>query len=254
MKNKKKTKKIVKKKTSTNTKNNKILLIANFVQAVLIILLGIYIYDMKLNIKKIEEEKEAAIKEEASKKGENYVFLGDSITDWYPISEFFSDDTPIINSGFAGDKTKDLLNDMDETVYRYNPTKVFIQIGTNDLNCDDSNGDIAYDNIAKMIDNIKKNRPYAKIYLESIYPVNQSDNEKIVKSTTGKRRNEDIIKLNEKLKKFCEENNVEYVDVYSALADEDGNLKIEYTVDGLHLSTEGYSVVSKLLKTYIKEK
>ena len=248
MKKKRKTKKKVNK-----SKNNKVLIMINCVQAVLILVLALYIWNTKSEIKELEQAKEQAVKEEAAKKGENYVFLGDSITDWYPISKFFSDDTPIINSGFAGDKTKDLLIDMDETVYRYNPTKVFIQIGTNDLNCDDSNGEQAYNNIVKMIKNIKKNRPYAEVYVESIYPVNQTDDERINKSTTGKRTNEDIKELNSQLEEYCKNNDVKYIDMYNELVDENGNLKLEYTVDGLHLSTEGYSVVSDVLKTYIKE-
>ena len=241
------------KKKKNNTKINKVLLLSNFIELVLIIILATYMWNIKSSYKRLEVEKNEAVKA-ADRKGDNYVFLGDSITDWYPISDFFSDDTPIINSGFAGDKTKDLLKDMDETVYRYNPTKVFIQIGTNDLNCDDSNGEVAYNNIVKMIKNIKKNRPYTKIYLESVYPVNQTDDEKIIKTTTGKRTNEDIMKLNSKLKEYCEDNDVIYVDIYDVLLDDEGNLKLEYTVDGLHLSTEGYSVVSKVLKQYIKEK
>ena len=248
MKKKRKTKRKVNK-----SKNNKVLIMINCVQAVLILVLALYIWNTKSEIKELEQAKEQAVKEEAAKKGENYVFLGDSITDWYPISKFFSDDTPIINSGFAGDKTKDLLIDMDETVYRYNPTKVFIQIGTNDLNCDDSNGEQAYNNIVKMIKNIKKNRPYAEVYVESIYPVNQTDDERINKSTTGKRTNEDIKELNSQLEEYCKNNDVKYIDMYNELVDENGNLKLEYTVDGLHLSTEGYSVVSDVLKTYIKE-
>ena len=55
------------------------------------------------------------------------------------------------------------------------------------------------------------------------------------------------------LKKYCESNNINYIDVYSELADEDGNLKLEYTKEGLHLSQEGYSVVSNILKKYITE-
>lgn len=247
--NKKKTKK------SNNTSvASKLLLALSILQFIIIIGLIVYTFNINNTIKDLKSENDKLTKElSKNKRDDNYVFLGDSITDWYPISEFFSDDTPIINSGFAGDKTKDLLNDMDETVYRYNPTKVFIQIGTNDLNCDDSNGDIAYENIVKMIENIKTNRPSAEIYLESIYPVNQTDNEKIVKSTTGKRTNEDIIKVNTKLKEYCSNHDVIYVDIYNALLDDEGNLKLDYTDDGLHLSTEGYSVVSDVLKQYIKE-
>lgn len=142
---------------------------------------------------------------------------------------------------------------MDETVYKYNPTKVFIQVGTNDLNCEDSNSEVAYNNIIKIISNIKKNRPNAQIYLESIYPVNQSDDEKIQKETTGKRNNEEIEELNEQLEEYCKNNEVKFVDMYKELVDKDGNLKLEYTADGLHLSTEGYTKVSNVLKKYIKE-
>ena len=66
-------------------------------------------------------------------KNENIVFLGDSITDWYPFEEMYSNDIPIVNSGIAGYETKDILNRMDDLVYKFNPTKVFILIGTNDI-------------------------------------------------------------------------------------------------------------------------
>ena len=36
--------------------------------------------------------------------------------------------------------------------------------------------------IKKIVKNIKNNRPYTKIYLESIYPINNSNDEKIDKT------------------------------------------------------------------------
>jgi lysophospholipase L1-like esterase len=243
-----------KRKTKKNikTKNNKVLIMLNLIQTALIIVLALFIWNTETEIKNIEKDKEKAVKEVKTKQGKNYVLLGDSITDWYPISDFFDDDTPIINSGFAGYKTKDLLNNLDETVYRYNPTKVFIQIGTNDLNSDDSNSEIAYDNILELIKEIKTNRPYAEIYLESIYPVNQ-DCEKTNKQSTGKRENKEIVKLNNKLKEYSKENGVTYLDMYNKLSDENGNLKPEYTYDGLHLNSDGYSKVSNEIKKCIEE-
>lgn len=243
-----------KRKTKKNVKykNNKVLITLNLIQTVFIIVLALFIWNTETEIKNIEKDKEQAIKEVEAKQGKNYVFLGDSITDWYPFSNFFDDDTPIINSGFAGYKTNDLLNNLDETVYRYNPTKVFIQIGTNDLNSEDSNSEIAYENIVKIVKEIKKNRPYTEIYLESIYPVNQ-DCEKTNKQSTGKRENEEIVKLNEKLKEYSEKNNVTYLDMYNKLSDNGGNLKPEYTDDGLHLNFDGYSKVSNEIKKCIGE-
>lgn len=241
-----------KSKKNIKTKNNKVLIMLNLIQTVLIIVLALFIWNTETEMKNIEKAKEKAVKEVKTKQGKNYVFLGDSITDWYPFNEFFDGNTPIINSGFAGYKTKDLLNNLDETVYRYNPTKVFIQIGTNDLNSDDSNSEIAYDNILELIKEIKTNRPYAEIYLESIYPVNQ-DCEKTNKQSTGKRENKEIVKLNNKLKEYSKENGVTYLDMYNKLSDENGNLKPEYTYDGLHLNSDGYSKVSNEIKKCIEE-
>ena len=62
---------------------------------------------------------------------DNFVFLGDSITAYYPTNELYND-LPVINSGVASYTTTDILNNLDEMVMVYNPTKVFILIGTND--------------------------------------------------------------------------------------------------------------------------
>ena len=63
---------------------------------------------------------------------DNFVFLGDSITDFYPLEEFY-DNLPVVNSGVAGYKTTDILSRIDSMVTIYNPTKVFLLIGTNDV-------------------------------------------------------------------------------------------------------------------------
>ena len=82
------------------------------------------------NNKTNAKEKEKTRKDEINKY-ENIVFLGDSITEFYPIDEIYGD-LPIIKSGIAGYKTDDLLPKLEEMVYRYNPTSVYLLIGTND--------------------------------------------------------------------------------------------------------------------------
>ena len=62
----------------------------------------------------------------------NIVFLGDSITQGYNLSNYFNN-YPVINSGISGNTTRDVLNDMYGRVYQYNPSKVVILIGTNDI-------------------------------------------------------------------------------------------------------------------------
>lgn len=183
---------------------------------------------------------------------DNYVFLGDSITDWYDLDKYF-EGLPVVNSGVSGYSTNNILNNMNKMVYQYNPSKVFILIGINDLELkvDD---DVVVNNIRKIIQGIKKNRRYAKIYVESIYPINNSDDDKIEGSIiNGNRKNSDIIDINNKLVKLAEEEGVTYIDLHKELVDDNGLLKIEYTVDGLHLSSEGYEKVTEVLRKYINE-
>lgn len=183
---------------------------------------------------------------------DNYVFLGDSITDWYDLDKYF-EGLPVVNSGVSGYSTNNILNNMNKMVYQYNPSKVFILIGINDLELkvDD---DVVVNNIRKIVQGIKKNRRYAKIYVESIYPINNSDDDKIEGSIiNGNRKNSDIIDINNKLVKLAEEEGVTYIDLHKELVDDNGLLKIEYTVDGLHLSSEGYEKVTEVLRKYINE-
>ncbi len=189
---------------------------------------------------------------EDTKVDNNYLFLGDSITEFYDLEKYYKD-FPVVNSGVCGNTTEDILNNMNNRVYKYNPSKVFILIGTNDF-VKDIEMDDTVENIKKIVDNIKENRPYCKIYLESILPINNTDDDKIDMSVVDtKRSNSKIMKINKKLEKLASEEDTVYIDVYNNLLDDDGNLDLDYTVEGLHLSNDGYEVVTDILKKYIEE-
>lgn len=187
---------------------------------------------------------------EELKKKENIVFLGDSITEIYPINKIYGD-LPIIKSGVSGYKTEDILKRMDSMVYRYNPTKVILLIGTNDISKDISEENLnkTQKNIEKIINGIKKNRKNAKIYIESIYPVNRNMKIEMV----SERTNEAIKQLNKKIKKYCKEDNITYINMYDELLDSDGNFDSELTYDGLHPSSLGYAKITRILLPYIYE-
>ena len=173
---------------------------------------------------------------------DNYVFLGDSITEGYDLEEFFPD-KPVINSGVSGYRAKDLLSRLDNMVYRYNPSKVFLLIGTNDIAIG-KDKDYIIERIGKIIDEIKLNRKYTEIYVESIYPIN---------SNKIKNRSNDFInELNNEIQLLCKEKEVKYINVHKLLLDENGELSENYSDDGLHLTYEGYEVVTEKLEKYLK--
>ncbi|MBE6157878.1 MAG: hypothetical protein E7160_03700 [Firmicutes bacterium] len=174
----------------------------------------------------------------------NYLFLGDSITDYYDLDKYY-EDLPVVNSGISGNVTNDILDNMKGRVYKYNPSKVFLLIGTNDLQKGKDKEEIV-SNIRKIIENIKENRSYAEVYLESIYPV---DEEGI---SSGKRKNKDIREINKELKEYCSDNNIKFIDMYKELvSDEEDNLNRDYTEDGLHLNDAGYEIVTGVIKKYL---
>ena len=178
---------------------------------------------------------------------ESIVFLGDSITSRYDLNKYFPNYN-VYNSGIAGNMTKDILENMENRVFIYNPTKVFILIGTNDLVYSGLDNDGIKNNIEEIINKIYEKNSNTKIYLESIYPVNTSLNKEIVETRT----NDNIKNLNNKIEKICN-NKCTYINMYDDLTDKNGNMKRIYTVDGLHLNKIGYKAVASKLTKYLNE-
>ena len=87
----------------------------------------------------------------------------------------------------------------------------------------------------------------AKITLISLIPVNAQVNP----ATVGLCSNNHIQEVNQGLQEIAKEQELDYIDLFSELKDEQGNLKSEYTVDGLHLSDAGYQVVLGIIEPYL---
>ena len=176
------------------------------------------------------------------KKG-GIVFIGDSITQDYNVYEYFKG-YDVYNRGIGGDTTLGLLNRLDVSVFELNPKKVFIQMGTNDLELLDAKAYDIYERMIEIVDKIKSFDQSIQIYMISIYPVNQH----IDKQTVGKRSNEEIIQTNALLKQI---EGVSFINIYDKLLESDV-LNPAYTLEGLHLNQEGYQVVTKVLESYVK--
>ena len=255
-----KKKKIAKKEFNKRSVNKKIKVkktkfkSINFVAFAVVILLAIFLgciltylcFYNKINKTKIVTKVEV---EEKMIVDENIVFLGDSIFDFYDLDEYYPE-RKVVNSGINGNNTRDVLGNMKNRVYRYNPSKVFILLGTNDLNKERSTEEIV-NNMKDIVEGIKKNRKYTDIYLISLLPVNNTDNDKIDSKMVDKRTNEDIKSVNDEYKELSKTEKINYVNAFDKLIDEDGNLDIDYTKEGLHLSEEGYEVLTNCINKYL---
>lgn len=176
---------------------------------------------------------------------ENIVFLGDSITNRYDIEKYFPEYNTV-KSGIEGNRTLDIIDDLDDRVYKYNPSKIILLVGVNDLLHDDAQSDDVYKNIVKIVNEIKKNRPNAKIYIETVLPINEELGD--FHGITPR-----IIKLNEKLKKYGKENNITIINLYDKFVDKNNYIKKKYTTDGVHVTDEGYEIITNEIKKAIKK-
>ena len=180
------------------------------------------------------------------------MFLGDSITRGGDFNSYF-DDLLVINQGKNGDRAKYLINRLEKEVYPYNPNKVFLLIGINDIKDNKIDNETIAKNIDNIIKEIKKNCPNTKIYLESIYPINNTNNKKIDHKYFKYCNNDDVIKINQEIIEIAKTNNIQYIDIHSTLKDKDNNLKLSLTKEGLHLNKDGYKIVFDSLKKYVYE-
>lgn len=188
-----------------------------------------------------------------SKLSESVVFIGDSLVEFFPIREFFPD-IPILNRGIGGNTTTDVLNRLDTSIYNLKPARVFLWIGTNDLARNPFKINEIVANIELIINKIQKNLPETKIYLLSIPPIRSPTKAKFIKKVILKKRtNEKIQEMNQLIKNMCIAHNIQYIELFPFLTDEKGELKEQYTLEGLHLSAKAYLIVAEKIKPYLED-
>ena len=176
------------------------------------------------------------------------IFIGDSIIEYYPLQELLGTSKTIVNRGIRGYQTGLLLKNLDAHLYGDAVDQIVLLIGTNDIGKDVPMME-ALNNLESVIQTISRDYPLSQIKLVSILPVNESEN---FKQTVYIRKNDTIKAWNQAYQELASAYmQVEYVSVFDKLLDQEGQLKSDYTTDGLHLSVPGYQTLSKALKDYI---
>lgn len=180
------------------------------------------------------------------------VLVGDSLTDNYPVNECFLDlPYKVYNRGIGGDTTSGLLKRMDESVYELNPKVVVLLIGINDFALKEGTTPKSLaSSVEGIIVQIHARLPETKVILEALYPVNKSGAAKIDRGSVDNKDNGLINETNALLKDI---KGVRFLDLSSVLKDENGELKLEYTREGLHLNAKGYFAITPPLEKEIEQ-
>jgi lysophospholipase L1-like esterase len=200
------------------------------------------VYDTIRYEKKYYQKRVALFKQEQVKK-HSVIFLGNSIAQFGDWKKLMNDST-VVNRGIAADNTFGVLDRLDDVII-HQPSKLFIEIGINDIS-QNIPANIIVKNILTIVSRVKAGSPETKIYVHSILPTNDN-----VKSEypDAFNKNPQIDLVNKQLKLSAKKNKFSYIDLSKELRDKNGDLDIRYAnPDGLHLNEKGYETWVKLLK------
>ncbi len=184
------------------------------------------------------------------------IFTGSSLMEMFPISKLLSehgDDTVIYNRGVGGFISDELLAVIDVCVIDLKPSKVFINIGTNDLSWSSIPISSLMENYDKIVSAIERSVPGVKIYLMAYYPVNYEAAAEEMKECLKIRTNEKILTANKEVEKLAAKHGQRYIDINKNLKDDKGRLRAEYTIEGLHINEDGYRAIYDDIMRYVKE-
>lgn len=184
------------------------------------------------------------------------VFFGDSITELCKTDSLYCEytaktGTPVINRGISAECTDSMLERLDESIISIEPKNLVMLMGVNDLNQGVSPDKIT-DNIREIIIRVKEKSPDTNIILQAVYPINSNRDSLYERIQLKGRENSAIKALNEKLKELAEQEKITFLDVTDLLSDENGDLREEYTFDGLHPNVDGYLAVKDRIISVLK--
>lgn len=189
-----------------------------------------------------EEISQITANDHSINKKDLIVFTGSSsIKMWSSVQSDFPKYN-IINRGFGGSQTSDLIFYFDKLILPYNPKKIFIYEGDNDLSAGKTPGEIlsAMDTLITLVrQKVSQNVP---VYIISPKP-----------SVARWHLKDKYIELNKQMSELASNrNNVYFIDVWTPALDEDGNVyKDIFLEDGLHMNKKGYAIWVNAIRKYL---
>jgi lysophospholipase L1-like esterase len=182
--------------------------------------------------------------------GENrVVFLGDSITDYWKLADYFPG-KPYVNRGIDGQTSSQMLVRFQQDVVDLHPAVLIVLAGTNDIagvtgRIRDEDIEANYASMAELA-----RTHHIRVVFSSLLPVNNYTQD--AKESYALRPGPRILALNRWLKTYCDKNALVFLDYYSAMVDDRGMLKRDLSDEGLHPNRAGYKIMAPLAERAIE--
>lgn len=174
------------------------------------------------------------------------VCAGSSLMEMFPVEKFIDEDhldITVYNRGIGGFITDELLENVDVCILDLKPFRLFINIGTNDLSDPAISIDRMIANYDRILAIVEEKLPDIEIYMMAYYPINYDAATEEMKPCLLIRTNDKIAQANEAVRTLAKAHHAHYIDINAPLKDEQGNLKAEYTIEGMHIKEQGYRAI-----------
>lgn len=158
------------------------------------------------------------------------VFTGSSSIRMWDGIEKDCGGVPVVNTGFGGSHMSDLLYFIEQTILRFQPDKVFIYEGDNDIAAEKTS-DAIMKTTQQVVEKLLKSNPDMTIHFISAKP-----------SASRWQYKEEYVQFNTLLENYCDKNpQLFYVDVWKKMLGVNGrpNPNI-FIADSLHMNRKGY--------------
>lgn len=189
------------------------------------------------------------------------LFTGSSLMEHFPVTEIAFREgirVPVYNRGIGGTTTDEFLEHIHEVLIDLCPSKVFLNIGTNDMT------DRVYgsrwmehltENYDKILEKALEAIPNVTIYTMAYYPANlhMPGRTPEMLNWMKERTPENIRECSRRVEELAKKYGQRYIDVNDGLTDENGELREEYSIEGVHMYAEAYELIFRNLKPYILE-
>jgi len=170
------------------------------------------------------------------------VFFGDSITDIWPLAEYFPG-KPYINRGISGQTTAQMLVRFRQDVIALQPKAVVILAGTNDIAGNTGPTRIEdieanFTSLAELAKAIASLSCFPRCFRSIITP-------RIARPLRPASSGKDC-GIESLAKDLLRRQGCIYLDYFSAMVDRSGLLRKELANDGLHPNQAGYKLMAPL--------
>lgn len=174
------------------------------------------------------------------------VFMGNSLTHGCEWHELLGKPN-VVNRGINGDIVEGIRM-RAESVVKGRPAKIFLMAGANDVSHDLTADSIATAVIG-LVDYLRESTPTTRIYLQSMLPINNS----FGRYKLMKDKEQVIRDINAILEPAMAGRGVTWVNLHPHFCDGEGNLRADFTNDGLHLLAPGYMKWKEIIMPYVEE-